>query len=239
MSNNANIFKVLLIDSDLDRRKELLDILKNCGHSVSDAGDYKTGKDAVRRDVIDLVLCQDQLMGGSGLELLEWMRGNKSDMPFILMTERPNLPSAQKALAHDNTAVFDSPGNYSQLFPKLSAFQAAAQSSKVSEPTHVHPVKLSELSPQTVRGERANVDLVLDIPISVSVILGSTTMLVQELLQLGPGSVVELDKRAGEPIDICVNDKLLAIGEVVVVNETFGVRISEIVDPKQRVQALA
>jgi flagellar motor switch protein FliN/FliY len=70
--------------------------------------------------------------------------------------------------------------------------------------------------------------MVLDVPLKVTVELGRTKLLVNDLLQLGQGSVIELDKMAGEPMEIYVNDKLVAMGEVVVVNEKFGVRLTDV-----------
>jgi flagellar motor switch protein FliN/FliY len=84
-----------------------------------------------------------------------------------------------------------------------------------------------------------NLDFILDIPMQVSVQLGSTRMLIRELLQLGQGSVVELEKLAGEPMDVLVNNKLVARGEVVVVNEKFGIRLTDVVSAMERVQQLA
>ena len=71
--------------------------------------------------------------------------------------------------------------------------------------------------------------MILDVPLKVSVELGRTKMLINDLLQLGQGSVIELDKIAGEPMEILINDKLVAMGEVVVVNEKFGVRLTDVV----------
>lgn len=84
-----------------------------------------------------------------------------------------------------------------------------------------------------------NMDFILDIPMQVSVQLGTTRMLIRELLQLGQGSVVELEKLAGEPMDVLVNNKLVARGEVVVVNEKFGIRLTDVVSATERVQQLA
>jgi flagellar motor switch protein FliN/FliY len=83
-----------------------------------------------------------------------------------------------------------------------------------------------------------DMDFLLDIPLEVSVELGRTRMLIKDLLQLGQGSVVELDKIAGEPMEILVNNKLVARGEVVVVNEKFGVRLTDIISPTERIQKL-
>jgi len=81
-------------------------------------------------------------------------------------------------------------------------------------------------------------DMLLDVPLEVSVELGRTRMTIQDLLALAPGSVVELDKVAGEPLDILINDRLVARGEAVVVNDKFGVRITDIVSPQERIQRL-
>ncbi len=86
--------------------------------------------------------------------------------------------------------------------------------------------------------ENGNLDFILDIPLEVSVELGRTRILISELLQLGQGSVVELSKLAGEPLEILVNQKLVARGEVVVVNEKFGVRLTDIISPVERVKQL-
>lgn len=86
-------------------------------------------------------------------------------------------------------------------------------------------------------GER-RLDLLLDVPLDLSVELGRTRMTIQDLLGLGPGSVIELDKIAGEALDILVNDRLVARGEAVVVNDKFGVRITDIVSQSERVARL-
>ncbi len=89
----------------------------------------------------------------------------------------------------------------------------------------------------TEKRER-NLDLILDIPLRVTVELGRTKMVVRELLTLGQGSVIELNKLAGEAMEILVNDKLVAKGEAVVVNEKFGVRLTDIISPLERVEQL-
>jgi flagellar motor switch protein FliN/FliY len=83
-----------------------------------------------------------------------------------------------------------------------------------------------------------NLDILLDIPLRVTVELGRTRMIVSDLLNLGQGSVVELNKLAGEPMEVYVNDKLVARGEAVVVNEKFGVRLTDVISPSERVEQL-
>lgn len=83
-----------------------------------------------------------------------------------------------------------------------------------------------------------NIEILLDIPLEVSVELGRTKMIIKDLVQLGPGSIVELDKLIGEPVDLLVNDNLIARGEVVVFDENFGIRITDIVTPTERLKSL-
>ena len=87
-------------------------------------------------------------------------------------------------------------------------------------------------------GEKKSLDLILDIPLTVTVELGRNKMLINDLLQLGQGSVIELKKLVGEPLEVLVNQKLVARGETVVVNEKFGVRLTDIVSPMERVKSL-
>jgi len=84
----------------------------------------------------------------------------------------------------------------------------------------------------------ANIDILLDVPLEVSVELGRTKLIIRDLMQLGPGSIIELDKLIGEPVDLLVNDNLIARGEVVVFDENFGIRITDIVTPTQRLKSL-
>lgn len=93
--------------------------------------------------------------------------------------------------------------------------------------------------PPAAEGAGRPLDFILDIPLEISVELGRARMVINDLLQLGQGSVIELSKLAGEPLEIFVNGKLVARGEVVVVNEKFGVRVTDIVSPMERVKSLS
>ncbi len=84
----------------------------------------------------------------------------------------------------------------------------------------------------------ANMEFILDVPLEVTVELGRTKLLVHELLKLGQGSVVELSKLAGETLEIFANQKLVARGEAVVVNDKYGVRLTEVVSPMERIERL-
>ena len=104
---------------------------------------------------------------------------------------------------------------------------------------------IAQLADQIKTGDDAlnklkvqNLDFILDIPLKVSVELGRASVEIKDLLQLGQGSVLELDKLAGEPLEVLVNGKLVARGEVVVVNEKFGIRLTDIISPLERIETL-
>lgn len=99
----------------------------------------------------------------------------------------------------------------------------------------VQAAQLSQLTGSLPAGTGNNLELLMDVPLQVTVELGRTQKMVKEVLALGPGSVLELDKLAGEPVDILVNEKPIAKGEVVVIDENFGIRVTEILSPRDRV----
>ncbi len=100
------------------------------------------------------------------------------------------------------------------------------------------PVQFAPLDSNSMVTSSTNLDLLLGVTLQVSVELGRTKMNIEEILHLGPGSVVELDKLAGEPVDVLVNDKMIAKGEVVVLDDRFGVRITDVLSPAQRLNSL-
>uniref|UniRef100_A0A7V6CEL4 Flagellar motor switch protein FliN n=1 Tax=Thermodesulfobacterium geofontis TaxID=1295609 RepID=A0A7V6CEL4_9BACT len=100
------------------------------------------------------------------------------------------------------------------------------------------PAKLEELSPAQKTGVYPELEFILDIPLEISAEIGRTKMLIRDLLKLNQGSIIELEKFAGEPVEIYVNGKLMAKGEVVVVSDKFGVRITEIISAQERVKKL-
>ncbi|TAN44320.1 MAG: flagellar motor switch protein FliN [Nitrospirae bacterium] len=91
---------------------------------------------------------------------------------------------------------------------------------------------------QMQRVQQRDVNFILDVPLELTVVIGRTKILIQELLQLGQGSVIALEKLAGEPMEVYVNDRLVGRGEVVVVNEKFGIRVTDIISPTERVRSL-
>jgi len=109
----------------------------------------------------------------------------------------------------------------------------------INRNVNVQPVQFSNFNAgPPIHGDDNNLNLLLDIPLKVTVELGRTKKLVKEILEFSQGSVIELDKLAGEPVDILVNNKLIAKGEVVVIDENFGVRVTDIVSQWDRIQKL-
>jgi flagellar motor switch protein FliN len=98
----------------------------------------------------------------------------------------------------------------------------------------INPVKFPPLGESVPYGAGSNISLLMDVPMTLTVELGRTRQLVRDILGLGEGSIIELDKLAGEPVDLLVNGKLIAKGEVVVIDENFGVRVTDIVSPAER-----
>ncbi len=106
-------------------------------------------------------------------------------------------------------------------------------------PPNVQPVQFANLAMRQSSPEAGNIGLIMDVYMEMTVELGRTRKLIREILGMGEGTIIELDKLAGEPVDILVNHKLIAKGEVVVIDENFGVRVTEIVSPMERMADLA
>lgn len=119
-----------------------------------------------------------------------------------------------------------------------AAFEETKKAAETrKEAIEARPASFTNLKPES-SGPISNMDMLLDIPLTVSVEIGRTRMLVKDLLQLGQGTVVELEKLAGEPMEILVNGRLIARGEAVVVNDKFGVKLTDIVSPSERISKL-
>lgn len=103
---------------------------------------------------------------------------------------------------------------------------------------NVQPVQYQNFDSDTYGTERESIDLIMDVPLEITVELGRTKKLIKDILEFGPGTILELDKLAGEPVDILVNGKYIAKGEVVVIDESFGVRITDIISSSKRLNKI-
>jgi len=147
---------------------------------------------------------------------------------------------ALSAIASDSGSAASS-GETETKAEVASGFQATgvAAPDEVSQATEaVQPAQFASLAPEGVAGATNNIELLLDIALDASIELGRTQMSVKEILDLGGGSVIELEKAAGETVDFLVNGKIIARGEVVVIEGKFGIRITEIVSPRERLESV-
>ncbi len=124
--------------------------------------------------------------------------------------------------------------------PKLQLVVADEQEAESAQQpvSSVQTARFSQLGESPIGVEHNSMDLLLDVDLDLSVELGRTNVPVREILQLGSGSIVELNKLAGDAVDVLVNGRLIARGEVIVVDENFGVRITEIMNPSDRISRL-
>jgi flagellar motor switch protein FliN/FliY len=114
-----------------------------------------------------------------------------------------------------------------------------ASAGELAPAEQVAPASFTNFSPAAGSGAGNDITMILDIPVQLTVELGRTRIPIKHILQLAQGSVVELDALAGEPMDVLVNGYLIAQGEVVVVNEKFGIRLTDIVTPSERMRRLS
>jgi flagellar motor switch protein FliN/FliY len=119
--------------------------------------------------------------------------------------------------------------------PTLFGATSSKFSKDIGPNVTFQPAQFGSLGSAKVNKETGSIGLVLDVPLNVQVELGSATMKIKEILDLSPGSLIELNKVAGDPVDIYINMKLVAKGEVVVIDENFGIKVVDIVSPLERV----
>lgn len=158
-----------------------------------------------------------------------------------LLGQRPSAPPPAPAPAAAMTPPATAPQPMMAAPPPTagSGYYASQPLAAPGAPVAVQPVQFSPLAMAGDEGLMpSSLDLVLDIPLRVTVELGGTRIKIKDVLELGRGSVVELNRLAGEPVDLLVNGKLMAKGEVVVINENFGLRITEIVGRAERMSGL-
>ncbi|MGE5580947.1 MAG: flagellar motor switch phosphatase FliY [Bacillota bacterium] len=122
--------------------------------------------------------------------------------------------------------------------PPLAASPRNINYGEVHQQVMVQPAQFAPLGSAKSSKESGNIGLILDVPLQVTVELGNTRMRIKEILELGVGSIIELDKLAGDPVDIYVNGKLIAKGEVVVIDENFGIKVTDIISPLERANTL-
>ena len=146
---------------------------------------------------------------------------------MVAADENKGIPGPKTGKEH----IEDSPG-----MARLDSL--SAEKENAGGGTKEKPYEFSDLRNTSDSRQAGNIEFILDIPLEVSVELGRTRMLIDELLKLGQGSIIELSKAGGSTLDILANQKLIARGEVVIVNEKYGVRLTEIASPMERIEGL-
>ncbi|MGG3033727.1 flagellar motor switch phosphatase FliY [Bacillus stercoris] len=162
-----------------------------------------------------------------------------------LISSLMNSGNAEEATTAQPDATYEQPKEPVTPEPRIEPKQQQPQppkrqgTAKKSAPVQVSPVEFSAFDPnEATQAPINNLDMLLDIPLSITVELGRTKRSVKEILELSAGSIIELDKLAGEPVDILVNQRIVAKGEVVVIEENFGVRVTDILSQAERINNL-
>ena len=175
------------------------------------------------KSLVDNLLNMDN---GSGIYTIpETQKSQKAEVP----RQQPE-PQAQP---QNRTPVQPQAPAYSQDYGYDQPAYAPDPRQR-RDPVNVQPAQFQSFDENRIVIERKNISLIMDVPLQVTVELGRTQKLIKDILEFGPGSIIELDKLAGEPVDILVNGKAIAKGEVVVIDESFGVRITDIIHPSKR-----
>ncbi|MGZ0085255.1 flagellar motor switch phosphatase FliY [Caldibacillus thermoamylovorans] len=172
-------------------------------------------------------------------ELVGLLLGSPSEPKDV---EERTEPAHARAMPADGPEPAPTPANVGGAIVSQPAGRPGQASAERVKEAGVRPIQTADFAefdaPSLAAAETRNLELLFDVPLQVTVELGRTKRSVQEILQLSTGSIIELDKLAGEPVDIFVNNKLIAKGEVVVIDENFGVRITDIMSQSDRLKRL-
>lgn len=167
---------------------------------------------------------------------------DEQDIGSVGAGSAPQSPSPEafaKVANPGDASEADAEAQMMAMLEELPADNTRPGPNDINFGTHkVARAEFQQLSESAQAAERRNIDLLMDVCLPISIELGRTKMPISDILTLGPGSVVELNKLAGEPVDLLVNQKVVAKGEVVVIDENFGVRITQLITPEERLKLL-
>jgi flagellar motor switch protein FliN/FliY len=165
--------------------------------------------------------------------------GKEAEAKKSQTTKKDNITNKGISQEPVNTsAAMEQQAAYQPQYEIQQQYEIQPQPQRMEQPVEVHSAAFEPLTPQSNVPPIKNIDLILDVPLDISVVLGRTKKSIQDILNLGTGSLIELDKLAEEPVEILVNGKQIALGEVVVVDENFGIRITNIVSSVERIKRL-
>jgi len=181
-----------------------------------------------RMEVEDLI--DSEIMQILPLEIAKEMVDN-----LMNSMQEAEVPAAAPAAPPKAAAPSpSSPPPQQQVAAPAAQQMSMPAAPKPAQHVNVQPAQFAPLVQPNLSAIDPNINMILDVPLQVTVELGRTRKLIRDILELSPGSIIELDKLAGEPVDILVNGKLIAKGEVVVIDDNFGVRITDIITPLER-----
>ena len=200
----------------------------------------------VVEDVIDSILVQVIPLGvakGMVNKLMAVMSGGSEAVPAAQATPTFQSPSTPTPVSMPYQTLPPSPPSAYDAPPYTTAtgyppYGAAQGNTQAGMQMPVQPAQFAPLQRGQPLNQPDNLNLILDVPLQISVELGRAKKTIREILEMGPGSIIELDRLAGESVDMIVNGKLIAKCEVVVINETFGIRVTDIIHPLERMNSL-
>ncbi len=203
--------------------------------------DEKVVKIAFRMEVGDVI--DSEIMQLLPIAFAKDLVGNLLDN--MSAPEEPELIEKQQAPQHQQKAA-SKPESQPVQQPKQNIVSNKYNEAQENEPVrreehkvvNVQPVQYQTFDNDQWSAEKESIELIMDVPLEITVELGRTKKLIKDILEFGPGTILELDKLAGEPVDILVNGKYIAKGEVVVIDESFGVRITDIVSASKRLSKI-
>ncbi|MDP4160379.1 MAG: flagellar motor switch phosphatase FliY [Bacillota bacterium] len=242
-----------LVLNDLSMNADIIQNFLNATESL-----VRVSFRMVVEDVIDSTLIQVIPVGvakGMVNKLMGAIGGGPAAAPAMQAAQAPQGAPHSEPMSQPINQPISQPASMAQNNPpqpQQPAYESIPFSSEPNYPpqgmgqgysqgriqTPVQPAQFAPLQPGTPMTQPDNLSLILDVPLQISVELGRAKKTIREILEMGPGSVIELDRLAGESVDMIVNGKLIAKCEVVVINETFGIRITDIVHPMERMNSL-
>jgi len=172
-------------------------------------------------------------------DLVSNLINNMANVEEPILMEKPAAPQVQPEAS-------EKPASQPKQSAKQNILNNRNNTAQDNEPVkreeqkmvNVQPVQYQTFESEQWSTEKESIELIMDVPLEITVELGRTKKLIKDILEFGPGTILELDKLAGEPVDILVNGKYIAKGEVVVIDESFGVRITDIVSASKRLSKI-
>ncbi|HQO43841.1 MAG TPA: flagellar motor switch protein FliN, partial [Bacillota bacterium] len=173
-------------------------------------------------------------------ELVRSLMDNISVEPEPMIIDKTEEPQVKQPDVSESVSQHKKPESntiLSNRYEEREDYETAARREE-RKVVNVQPVQYQTFDVEKLNAEKESIELIMDVPLEITVELGRTKKLIRDILEFSPGTILELDKLAGEPVDIMVNGKYIAKGEVVVIDESFGVRITDIVSASKRLSRI-